>query len=216
MTPTLRGPFQVNHLAFRIGRIYKASMRQCNRPSPITPTHVPISLYQFLVVNSSPSSRTHFFPSCHMAHQSEPARFQALFESALQAYEKRTGLSLAQHPLAIKLQRCHTVEAITGLLQDQAQAFRDLQGIDKIMKSLETTVSMLSKLSSAASLAEAFGLVRQRALMACPTSLKFIYRHSHLPRRFRLVSQSYLTYVSFYSSYIDGLVTSVRFSRPRA
>ena len=201
--------FRLITFAFRIGRISKASMRQCNRSSPINPTHVPISLHQFLVVNSSPSSRPHFFPSCHMTHQSEPARFQILFESALQAYEKRTGLSLAQHPLAIKLQMCHTVEAITSLLQDQAQAFRDLQGIDKIMKSLETTVSILSKLSSAASLADAFGLVRQRALMACPTSLKFIYRHFHLPRRFRLVSLSYLTYVPFSSSYVDGLVTSV-------
>ena len=184
-------------------------MRQCNRPSPINPTPVPISPHQFLVVHSSPSSRTHFFPSCHMAHQSEPARFQAIFESALQAYEKRTGLSLAQHPLAIKLQTCHTVEAITGLLQDQAQAFRDFQGIDKIMKSLETTVSILSQLSSAASLADTFGLVRQKALMACLTSLKFIYRHSHLPRRFRLVSLSYLTYVPFSSSYVDSLLTFI-------
>jgi len=67
---------------------------------------------------------------------------------------------LAQHPLAIKLQNCGSVEAITGLLQDQACAFGDLQGSDKIMKSIKTTVSILSKLSSAASLADAFGLVR--------------------------------------------------------
>jgi len=95
-----------------------------------------------------------------MAHQSESARFQALFEHALQAYEEKAGVSLTQHPLAIKLQSCDSVEAITGLLQYQAQAFRDLQGSDKIMKSLKTTVSILSKLSSAASLADAFGLVR--------------------------------------------------------
>ena len=130
-----------------------------------------------------------------MAHQSESARFQTLFEAALQAYEKKTGVSLAQHPLAIKLQSCDTAEAITGLLQNQAQAFRDLQGSDKIMKTLQSTVSNLSKLSSASSLADAFGLVRQKGLMACLASLKFIYRHSHLPRRYRLVSLSYLTYV---------------------
>ena len=208
-TPTLRRTISSNHLASRIGRISKKSMRQGNRPSPITPTHVPLSRHQFLVANSSPSSRPPFFPSRHMAHQSESPRFQALFQSALQAYEKRTGVSLEQHPLAIKLQSCHTVEAITGLLQDRAQAFRDLQGSDKIMKSLKTTVSILSKLSSAASLADAFGLVRQKALMACLTSLNFIYRHSHLPRRFRLALLSYLTYVPFSSSYVDGLVTSV-------
>ena len=95
-----------------------------------------------------------------MAHQSESARFQAIFEPALQAYEKKTGVSLAQHPLANKLQSCDTVEAITGLLQDQARVFGHFQGSDKIMQSLKTIVSILSKLSSAASLADAFGLVR--------------------------------------------------------
>ena len=121
-----------------------------------------------------------------MAHQSESARFQALFEPALQAYEQTTGVSLTQHPLAVKLQSCESVEAITGLLQDQAQAFRDLQGSDKIMESIKTIVSILSKLSSAASLAcvvHAFGLVRQKGLMASLTSLTFIHRHSHQPRR---------------------------------
>ena len=98
-----------------------------------------------------------------MAQQSESARFQALFEPALQAYEEMTGVSLAQHPLAIKVQSCDTVEAITGLLQDQAQSFSHFQGIDKIMKSIEMTVSALSKVSSTASLSnDAFGLVRQK------------------------------------------------------
>ena len=108
-----------------------------------------------------------------MAHQSESARFQALFDHALQAYEEKAGVSLTQHPLAIKLQTCDSVEAITGILQYQAQAFRDLQGSDKIMKSLKTTVSILSKLSSAASLADAFGQVRWKGLMPCLTSLTF-------------------------------------------
>ena len=132
-----------------------------------------------------------------MAHQSEYARFQALFEPALQAYEKKADVSLAQHPLAIKLQSYDTVEAITGLFQDQAQAFRHLQGSDKIMKSIKTTVSILSKLSSAASLADAFGLVRQNLLTACLTPLTFVYRRSRLRRRYRFVSLSYLTYVPF-------------------
>ena len=144
-----------------------------------------------------------------MAHLSESVRFQALFGPALQAYEKMAGVSLTQHPLAVKLQRCDSIEAISELLQDQAQAFRHLQGSDKIMNSLKTIVSNLSKLSSAASRTNAFGLVRQKRLMACLTSLTFIYRHSHLRRRYRLVWLSYSTYVSSSSSYIDGPVTSV-------
>jgi len=106
-----------------------------------------------------------------MAYQPQSARFQVRFEPALQAYEKMAGVSLAQHPLAIKLQSCDSVEAVGGILQDQAQAFMDLQGSDKIMKSLKTTVSILSKLSSAASLADAFGLVCQQELVTCFSSL---------------------------------------------
>ena len=106
-----------------------------------------------------------------MAYQPQSARFQALFEPALQAYEKTAGVSLTQHPLAIKLQSCDSVEAVSGLLQDQAQAFAHLQESDKIMKSIKMTVSILSKISSAASLADASGLVRQKGLMAYVTSL---------------------------------------------
>jgi len=106
-----------------------------------------------------------------MAHQPESARLRALFEPALHEYEKMAGASLAQHPLAIKLQNCDSVEAISGLFQDQARAFRDLQGSDKIMKSIKTTVSILLNLSSAHSLADVFGLVRQQDLVVCFTSL---------------------------------------------
>ena len=130
-----------------------------------------------------------------MAQQVEPDRLQALFEPALRAYEKKSGVSLEQHPLAIKLQSCDTVEAITGVFQDQAQAFRDFQGSDKIMVSIKTTVSILSNISSAAPLSDAFDIVSQKGLGAYITSLTFIYRHSHLRRRYWLVSLSYLTYV---------------------
>ena len=102
-----------------------------------------------------------------MAHQSESARFRALFEPAFQAYEKLAGASLTQHPLAVKLQSCDSVDAITDLLQDQAQELSHLQGSDKIMKSLKMTVSNLSNLLSATPLTEDFGLVRQKRLMAC-------------------------------------------------
>ena len=132
-----------------------------------------------------------------MAHQSEPARFQALLEPALQTYEKKTGVSLAQHPFSNKLQSCDTIEAITGLLQNQAQAFRHFQGSDKIIKSIKMIISILSKISSATSLVDAFGLVCLKGLVACLTSLTFISRHSHLERRYWFVSLSYLTYVPF-------------------
>ena len=139
--------------------------------NPLLPTQIPHSHHNFLAANQPRSQRLNSFPTRDMAHQPKFARFQALFEPALQAYENKAGISLAQHPLALKLQNCDSFEAITGLLQDQAQAFRHFQGSDKVMKSIKATVSMLSKLPFAASLADAFGLVREQELVTCFTSL---------------------------------------------
>jgi hypothetical protein len=77
---------------------------------------------------------------------------QALFESALQAYENDTGISLAGHPLAAKLQNCTSTQDITALLRGQAQAFRYSQASYRIMNSIKTTVSILTQISDAASL----------------------------------------------------------------
>lgn len=103
-----------------------------------------------------------------MTEQSGSARFQELFESALRAYEKKTGITLSRHPLAMKLQTCDSVEGITALLQDQAKGFKKR---DKIIKSMETIVSILTPLSFAASLPDTIGLVRQEALISCFASL---------------------------------------------
>src|SRR5579863_4067681 len=140
-----------------------------------------------------------------MADQSGSARFQALFESALQNYQKLTGVTLAEHPLSVELQSCNAVEDITALLQGQARVFNNFQASDKIMKTIETTVSILTPLSDAASLADALGLVHQRMLMAYFTSLTvFCFRHcSHLQKQYRLVSVSYLMYVLFSNSYVE-------------
>jgi hypothetical protein len=94
-----------------------------------------------------------------MADQSGSTRFRELFESALQAYEKKAGVTLAEHPLAIQLQTCESVESITTVLQGQAQLFSEYRGRDKVMKSIKNTVSIMSRLSATASLAVDIGLV---------------------------------------------------------
>jgi hypothetical protein len=109
-----------------------------------------------------------------MTDQSGSARFQSLFESALQAYEKETRILLAQHPLAVDLQTCQSVDDITTILQGQAQAFNHFRESDRIMRAIRTTVSILTPLSQATSLANAVGLVRRKALMGCFTSLTFL------------------------------------------
>ena len=140
-----------------------------------------------------------------MADQSGFTRFQQLFNSALRAYEKETGVTLSNHRLAVELQYCDTIEGITVLLQGQA---KDFKNSETIIKSVETIVSILTPLSLAASLPDAVGLVRQNELVACFTSLTVSYSRSRPRKQYKLVSESYLMYVPFFSSYVDILVTT--------
>ena len=114
-----------------------------------------------------------------MGDQSGSAHFQALFDSALQAYEKDTGVPLADHPLAAQLQDCHSVESITLLLQHQAKHFGDFRGKNRVMKLIESTVSILSTLSANTALGASIGLVRQNTLIGFSTFLTASFRHFH-------------------------------------
>jgi hypothetical protein len=106
-----------------------------------------------------------------MSDQSGPSRFQALFESALQDYEKQTGIPLAKHPFSERLQNSQSVESVTALLQEQARAFGEFRGSRKMMKLLESAVSALSKLSATVSLGQDFGMVCPCPLIGDSTSL---------------------------------------------
>jgi len=154
-----------------------------------------------------------------MAEQSKTAPFQAIFESALQAYEKMTGVTLAQHPLAVQIQSCQSVEDVTSLLEGEVRTFDDSRQRDTIMQPIKTIVSILTRLSDAASLPDALSPVcpSQKPLMACSMSLTLFFSHySHLRQQYKLVSLSYLKYVRFPSSYVDILVTSKRNRQKRA
>jgi hypothetical protein len=72
----------------------------------------------------------------------------------LEDYEQKMNIKLTEHSLAEIIEKCHSVEDITGLLQEQVQAFR---GSDNIMKSIERSVKVLHKVSD---MAGAIGLVR--------------------------------------------------------
>lgn len=92
-----------------------------------------------------------------MADHSGTVSFQRLFESALLRYEKKTGVTLSKHPLALQLQNCNSVEDFNKLLQDKA---KDVRERERITKPMETIVSILTPLYSAVSLSGAVGLVR--------------------------------------------------------
>jgi hypothetical protein len=100
-------------------------------------------------------------------HEGSP-HFQPLFESALQDYVKKTGITLDEHPLAVQLQSCNSVESIDDLVQGQAQAFSNFRESDRIAKSIKMAVSKLTTYSATTFLGDAFGLVRQNALMGLP------------------------------------------------
>ena len=98
-----------------------------------------------------------------MTDQPGSARFQALLDSAVQAYEKQAGTTLTYsgNLLAMQLQHCHSVDDIANLMHSQTQSFNDFRQRDRILKTIETTVSILSPISSVAS------VVRRKVLKAC-------------------------------------------------
>ena len=101
-----------------------------------------------------------------MGDQSVSSRHQTPFELALQDYEINTKISLADHPLAQELEDCHSIESIIKVLQDRTRSFGEFRGKDRVMKSIESTVSSLYKLSSTAALDDGISLVRQKMLMS--------------------------------------------------
>ncbi len=80
-----------------------------------------------------PTPLPELYPSSayNMGDQSRSSRFQAIFDSSLNDYERQTGITLAEHPLAKQLQTCQSVESITVLLQEQARAFSEFRKSDK-------------------------------------------------------------------------------------
>jgi hypothetical protein len=85
-----------------------------------------------------------------MSDQSASSQFRVLFEQALQDYEKQTGIALAKHPLAHKLEKCDTVESVTAVLHEQTEAFSEFWDKDKVLKPLKKAISVLCKISSVA------------------------------------------------------------------
>jgi hypothetical protein len=107
----------------------------------------------------------------NISEQPRVSHFQVLFESALQDYERQTGITLANHPLAEQLQTCQSAESVTAFLQEQARTLSGSRESDKIMGSLKNVVSVLLKISATAALGQDFGTVCPRPPVGCSTDL---------------------------------------------
>ena len=93
---------------------------------------------------------------------------RSLFETALKEYEKQAGTNLLDNRLIIRLQSCDSADAISAVLQEQAQAFHMFRGSDgKLVGWLKRTVHVLYTLSTSSALGAGVGLVRW-ILLALP------------------------------------------------
>ena len=126
-----------------------------------------LSRYHFLLRTSSHISHV----LCDMGEQLGSTRFQRLFESTLKRYKKNTGITLAQHPLAIRIQNCRSAGSVTDFLRDQIRTSRSFGRNYRIINSVKGTMSILSALSATTALEWAIGLVRQKPLTTCSVSL---------------------------------------------
>ena len=109
-----------------------------------------------------------------MSDQLPSSHLKVLFEAALHDYETHTGITLAKHPLAERLQDCDSVESITAVLHEQTQAFNEFRGKEKAIKLLSNAVSVLYKLSTCAKLGEVISVVHLKAVMRNSTRLTLI------------------------------------------
>jgi hypothetical protein len=92
-------------------------------------------------------------PTSDTSDQSGSSRLRMLFEAALEYYRQQTGIKLAKHPLAERLQDCNTVESVTAVLREQVQDFKQFREKDKVLKPLKKVLTVLHSLSSAANFA---------------------------------------------------------------
>ena len=80
---------------------------------------------------------------------SSSSNFQSVFNTALDAYEKKTKTKLLTHPLAAQLQSCDSPTAILSVLQDLIQQFDCRRRSDERLTNwLNPTVNVVYAFSS--------------------------------------------------------------------
>ena len=134
-----------------------------------------------------------------MSQPSSSTTLRALFDTALQDYNNKTGNTLADHPIAKQLETCESVDSIISILQEQARSFREFRENDgRLMKALNSSVDVLCAPSISSALNEAIGLVVRRKVLINVTYLvpDGFFSHSRLQRQYSLASASYSMYVS--------------------
>ena len=80
------------------------------------------------------------------------SNYQLIFDSALEAYKKKTKKDIRSHPLFAKLQACHSPDAILTVLREQIPTFDQSSGTsnasNRLTNWLIPTVNVLNSFSS--------------------------------------------------------------------
>jgi hypothetical protein len=63
------------------------------------------------------------------------SKFQSILNAAFDSYAEKTGIDLASHPSAEKLQNCHSSDDVLRLLLERETAFNDYR--DKYRKLID-------------------------------------------------------------------------------
>jgi hypothetical protein len=77
------------------------------------------------------------------------SNFEALFEAALDKFTKRTGQDLRNHPIATRIERCSSPDAILAIFQEQSLAFHEFRNGDRrLIGWLEPIINGLHAIST--------------------------------------------------------------------
>ena len=77
-----------------------------------------------------------------------PSNYRSIFDSALEAYKKKTGKDLTSDPLLRRLETCHSPDDILVLLRERIPGFDHPLNSDRLTKCLNPTVNVLYTFST--------------------------------------------------------------------
>jgi hypothetical protein len=134
-------------------------------PGPFQPSTTVTASHYLPAISFFPADNIPFQsyispPTFDMTDQPGSSHLHVLFEAALEEYKQQTGIQLAEHPLAERLQDHNSVESVTAILREHAQDFKEFQDKDKILTPLKKVLTVLNILPSTADFAQDVGLVR--------------------------------------------------------
>ncbi len=177
------------------------------------PSHAVSHIWATIYNTASPLLQSPPISSSVMSVNPSP-ELKSLFEVALDEFEKRAGTNLLQHQIFDRLVNCQSADSVIDVLQDQAQATRNIRGDDgRLMTWLKRTVNVLHAISTSSLLREGIGMVRPITFHQYTPSNIFLFSISRQQKQFSPGLVYFLAYVSYLGSIEQISVTSVTSTR---